>query len=74
MNIKNSLIVCYKSPTSDFILDIMEKNSLFDKNRLLKNIEKVIPVSKILRSRKNKTIKNIIFDNKDDKVLFYLYF
>ncbi|WP_067142294.1 hypothetical protein [Oceanivirga salmonicida] len=74
MKISNSIIVCYKKPTSYMVLDIMKENYLFDKSELLKNIEKVIPVSKILKNKKNKNIKNIIFDNKEDKLLFYLYF
>ncbi len=74
MIIQNSLIICYKEPTKDLILNIMEENSLFERDKLLKNIEKVIPISKILRSKKNKSIKNVIFDNKNDRILFYLYF
>lgn len=68
------MTVVYKKPFSDYILGIIDSHKLYNNNKLLLNLEKVIPVSKILKGRKNKLINGIDYEKKDEKLIFHLYF
>ncbi|WP_068268410.1 hypothetical protein [Caviibacter abscessus] len=68
------MIVIYKKPFSDYILGIIDANKLYNSKKLLLNLEKVLPISKILKGRKNKLINNIDYEKKDEKLIFHLYF
>ena len=70
----DKLIVIYKKPFSDYVLAIMKSNKLNDNKKLLLNLEKVLPISKILRGRSNTLISNINYENKGEKLIFHLYF
>lgn len=70
----DKLIVIYKKPFSDYVLAIMKSNKLNDNKKLLLNLEKVLPISQILRGRSNKLISNINYENKGEKLIFHLYF
>ncbi|MDK9581173.1 hypothetical protein [Sneathia sanguinegens] len=68
------IFVRYKKPYSDLILTIMSENSLFEENVLLNNIEKIIPVSKILKGKNNKKILGISYKTQFDGIQFDLSF
>ena len=70
----DKLIVIYRKPFSDYILAIMKTNKLNDNKKLLLNLEKVLPISQILKGRSNKLISNINYENKGEKLIFHLYF
>lgn len=70
----NLVKVLYKSPYSDIIFDIMLKNSLTDTNKLLNNIEKILPISKVLENRDNKKISRISYEKNLKSLIFKLYF
>ena len=70
----DKLIVVYKKPFSDYVLAIMKSNKLNDNKKLLLNLEKVLPISQILKGRSNKLISNINYENKGEKLIFHLYF
>ena len=70
----DKLIVIYRKPFSDYVLAIMKTNKLNDNKKLLLNLEKVLPISQILRGRSNKLISNINYENKGEKLIFHLYF
>ena len=52
----------------------MKTNKLNDNKKLLLNLEKVLPISQILKGRSNKLISNINYENKGEKLIFHLYF
>lgn len=70
----DKLIVIYRKPFSDYVLAIMKTNKLNDNKKLLLNLEKVLPISQILKGRSNKLISNINYENKGEKLIFRLYF
>lgn len=70
----DKLIVIYRKPFSDYVLAIMKTNKLNDNKKLLLNLEKVLPISQILKGRSNKLISNINYENKEEKLIFHLYF
>lgn len=70
----DKLIVIYGKPFSDYVLAIMKTNKLNDNKKLLLNLEKVLPISQILKGRSNKLISNINYENKGEKLIFHLYF
>ncbi|GEM_PF-2048497 len=70
----DKLIVIYRKPFSDYVLAIMKTNKLNDNKKLLLNLEKVLPISQILKGRSNKLISNINYENKGEKLIFHLYF
>lgn len=70
----DKLIVIYRKPFSDYVLSIMKTNKLNDNKKLLLNLEKVLPISQILKGRSNKLISNINYENKGEKLIFHLYF
>ncbi len=70
----DKLIVIYRKPFSDYVLAIMKTNKLNDNKKLLLNLEKILPISQILKGRSNKLISNINYENKGEKLTFHLYF
>lgn len=70
----DKLIVIYRKHFSDYVLAIMKTNKLNDNKKLLLNLEKVLPISQILKGRSNKLISNINYENKGEKLIFHLYF
>lgn len=70
----DKIIVIYRKPFSDYVLAIMKTNKLNDNKKLLLNLEKVLPISQILKGRSNKLISNINYENKGEKLIFHLYF
>lgn len=68
------LIVSYKKPYSDIILDIMKDYSLYEEDDLLKNIEKIIPISKLLKGKNEKKLTHISYELNGNGINFNLDF
>lgn len=68
------LIVSYKKPYSDIILDIMRDYSLYEEDDLLKNIEKIIPISKLLKGKNEKKLTHISYELNGNGINFNLDF
>ncbi len=68
------LIVSYKKPYSDIIIDVMNEYSLYDENILLKNVEKIIPISKLLKGKNNKKLTHISYELNSNGIKFNLNF
>lgn len=66
--------VYYENPYADTLYQIMINKALTDDEKLLDNIEKILPVSKILYGRDNKKIQKISYEKNLSGLTFNLYF
>ncbi|AKC95066.1 hypothetical protein ACFFBA_001051 [Sneathia vaginalis] len=64
-----SIVIGYRKPYSNIIVAIMKKYSLYTETELIKNIELIIPVSKVLKGKK---ISYITYSENTDGIFFNL--
>lgn len=69
-----NIVVKYKKPYSDIILTVMNEYKLYDEKTLLKNVEKIIPISKLLKGKAHKKITHISYKFNGNGINFELNF
>lgn len=70
---KDCVCVKYKRPSNEYILGLMEEYLITDKTSLLNNLEKIIPISKVLKGRDSKIVYDVKIESNKEYLIFHLF-